>query len=287
MYPAGGYNSGMGRIIALLTDFGTSDTYVGVMKGVMLGIAPDAQLVDLMHAVQPQNIQQAAFLLMNSYRYFPPGTVFLGVVDPGVGSSRKPIAAQAGGYTFVAPDNGVLSYVLRELGGFQAVALENSAFQLSRTSNTFHGRDIFAPAAAHIAAGVALAQFGAAVTQPVILPEPALNVNPNRISGEVLHIDHFGTAVTSIGLLKREGDTLALMSRFGDAAPLWFAADGATAIIGNQRIEQISRTYANVAHGETLALVGSSGYLELSINGGNFAATYGVKIGDPVAIQLV
>jgi len=276
----------MGRVIALLTDFGTSDPYVGVMKGVMLGIAPDAQLVDLTHAVQPQNIRQAAFLLLNSYRYFPAGTVFLVVVDPGVGSTRKPIAVQAGGYTFVAPDNGVLSYVLRGAGEFEAVALENEAFRLSGTSNTFHGRDIFAPAAAHVATGVGLEQLGGQVEQPVMLPEPPLLAESGLIRGEELHIDHFGTAVTSIGLLKREGQTLALTPRFGAAAPLTFAADGATAIIGNHQIERISRTYADVAQGETLALVGSSGYLELSINGGNFAAAYGVKIGDPVELWI-
>jgi S-adenosylmethionine hydrolase len=275
----------MTRTIALLTDFGTVDPYVGVMKGVMLGIAPDAALVDLTHAVQPQKIKQAAFLLLNSYRYFPSGTVFLVVVDPGVGSARKPIAVQAGDYSFVAPDNGVLSYVLRESGGFQAFVLESEAFRLSGTSNTFHGRDIFAPAAAHLAAGVALEKFGAQVEQPVMLPEPLLALEAGGITGEVLHIDHFGTAVTSIGLLQREENQLTLYPRFGAAEPLPFAADGAIAIIGNQCLTGIRRTYAEVGQGEQLALVGSSGYLELSINGGNFAERFGVKLGDTVELH--
>ncbi|MEP7294036.1 MAG: SAM-dependent chlorinase/fluorinase, partial [Chloroflexota bacterium] len=189
------------KLIALLTDFGTTDTYVGVMKGVMLGIAPDIQLVDLTHAIQPQNIRQAAFLLLNSYRFFPPETVFLVVVDPGVGSSRRALAVRAGQYTFVAPDNGVLSYVLDELSECQTVELTNPDYQLSGASNTFHGRDIFAPAAAHLAAGVPLDTLGAPVDPPVILPDPSLVVAGKHVIGEVLHIDHFGSAVTSIGQL--------------------------------------------------------------------------------------
>src|SRR5664279_4495717 len=162
----------MSRLIVLLTDFGTTDSYVGVMKGVMLGIAPDAQFVDLTHAIEPQNIRQAAFTLLNSYRFFPAGTIFLVVVDPGVGSERKPIAVCAGGsfaegYTFVAPDNGVLSYVLHELGDAQAVELDNPAYHLAGISYTFHGRDIFAPAVAHLAAGIALDQLGSPLDQPV------------------------------------------------------------------------------------------------------------------------
>ena len=276
----------MGRVIALLTDFGMMDTYVGVMKGVMLGIAPDAQLVDLTHAVQPQNIRQAAFLLLNAYRFFPPGTAFLVVVDPGVGSSRKLIAVQAGGYTFVAPDNGVLSYALREFGSFQAAELTNPHFRLAGTSSTFHGRDIFAPAAAHLAAGVALEQVGARVEQLVMLPQPLLESENGQLRGEVLHIDHFGTAVTTIGLLKRDGQALTLTPRFGQGDALTFAADGAVVLIGSQRMERIRRTYADVGQGEPLALVGSGGDLELSINGGNFAQRCGVKIGDPVFLQI-
>ncbi|MCZ2097962.1 MAG: SAM-dependent chlorinase/fluorinase, partial [Anaerolineae bacterium] len=265
--------------------FGTTDTYVGVMKGVMLNICPDLQLVDLTHAVQPQNVKQAAFLLLNSYAYFPPGTVFLVVVDPGVGGDRKPIAVRAGEYTFVAPDNGVLTYILRELGAFQAVELSNPAYRLP-ASNTFHGRDIFAPTAAHLAAGVPFEQFGAAVEQPVFLPLPSLIVKSQHIVGEVLHIDHFGSVATSIGWLHWSDQQLVLQSRFGEALPLMLAPDSATAIIGDQPIDRIRRTYADVESGEALALVGSSGYLELSVNQGSFAAQFGVKIGDPVELQI-
>lgn len=273
------------RTIALLTDFGISDTYVGVMKGVMLSICPDLQFVDLTHAVQPQNVKQAAFLLLNSYQYFAPGTIFLVVVDPGVGGDRKPIAVQSGGYTFVAPDNGVLSYALRELGAFQAVELGNPAYRLP-ASSTFHGRDIFAPAAAHLAAGVPLEQFGAAVEQPVLLPLPSLIVKSQHIVGEVLHIDHFGSVVTSIGRLHWSDQQLVLQPRFGDALPFTFAPDSAAAIIGDQSIDRIRRTYADAAPGEALALVGSSGYLELSINQGSFAERAGVQIGNFVTVAI-
>ncbi|HVU14304.1 MAG TPA: SAM-dependent chlorinase/fluorinase [Phototrophicaceae bacterium] len=276
----------MSRLIALLTDFGTTDTYVGVMKGVMLGINPDLQFVDLTHAIEPQNIKQAAFVLLNSYRYFPKGTVFLVVVDPGVGSLRKSIAAQVDNYAFVAPDNGVLSYVLRELGEVRAVELTNPAYRLSATSRTFHGRDIFAPAAAHLASGVEFEQFGNWVDKPITLSEPLLKAE-KTISGEVLHLDHFGTLVTSIGLLQwDEARQLTLTPRFGDASQVSFAADKAIVTVGNQQIGSIDRTYAEVEKGEVLALIGSSGYLEVSINGGSFAERFGAHIGDLVTVQI-
>jgi S-adenosyl-L-methionine hydrolase (adenosine-forming) len=277
----------MTQTIALLTDFGTTDPYVGVMKGVMLGIAPELQFVDLTHAVQPQNIKQAAFLLLNSYRFFPAGTIFLVVVDPGVGSTRKAMVVRAGEYTFVAPDNGVLSYVLHELGEFQAVELDHAEYQLAGMSNTFHGRDVFAPAVAHLAAGVALEELGSPLENPVILPDPSLVVSGKHIIGEVLHIDHFGSAVTSIGLLRWTlPQRLALNARFGDKLSLLVPADHAAVTLGKQMRTSIYQTYAEVAQGNVLALVGSSGYLELAVNGGSFAAKFDVHTGDPVEVQI-
>lgn len=278
----------MTQLVALLTDFGITDTYVGVMKGVMLNIAPGAQLIDLTHAVQPQSVKQAAFLLLNSYRYFPRGTVFLVVVDPGVGSERRALAVRAGDYTFVAPDNGVLSGVLRELGAARAVELRDPAYRLSATSVTFHGRDIFAPAAAHLAAGVAIEQLGSPVEHPVELPAPLLTVEPARITGEVLHVDHFGTAVTSIGLLRWiAGDQLALQPRFGAGGDAFhFPAAQAAVSAADQTLIGIARTYTDVPPGESLALVGSSGYLELSVNQGSFARRFGVQVGDAVEVAI-
>lgn len=279
----------MSGVIALLTDFGTIDTYVGVMKGVMLDIAPEVQLVDLTHAVQPQNIRQAAFALLNAYRYFPTGTIFLVVVDPGVGSVRRPIAVQSGGFTFVAPDNGVLSYVLRELDSprQQAVELTSPLRRLSGTSSTFHGRDIFAPAAAHLAAGLMLHGLGEEVEALVTLPPPVLSVESSLVTGEVLHIDHFGSLVTSIGVLRWvEPSVLALKPRFNEAEPLTFRADNAVVSIGGQQLEQIRHTYAEADPGRPLVLVGSSGYLELAVNGGSFAGQFGTEVGAPVQIRI-
>lgn len=278
----------MQQTIALLTDFGTADTYVGVMKGVIRGIAPEAALVDLTHAVEPQNIKQGAFLLLNSYRYFPAGTVFLVVVDPGVGSTRKPIAVRAGDYTFVAPNNGVLSYILRELGNdVNAVELSSPEYRLNGLSNTFHGRDLFAPAAAHLAAGVALEAFGKVVEKPIMLREPVLRATDGRLQGEVVHIDHFGSAVTSIGQLRWVKDSrLSLTPRFGSVPELSFKTEDTMVLYDDRILTGIHRTYGEVGQGEVLALVGSSGFLELAINGGSYAAAFDVNVGDRVQLQF-
>ncbi len=164
----------MSRVIALLTDFGLADAYVGLMKAVILKICPRAQIVDISHAVQPQNLRQAAFTLYNSHRHFPPGTIFCAVVDPGVGSARLPIAVRTESYLFVAPDNGLLSYSLLP-GHYEAVALEKPKYRARQVSHSFHGRDIFAPAAAHLAAAPAVfSDLGAPLPAVVSLPPPHL-----------------------------------------------------------------------------------------------------------------
>ena len=148
-------------VITLLTDFGTQDAFVGVMKGVIKTIAPGADVIDLTHHVPPQDIKAGAFVLKTAYQYFPPGTIHLAVVDPGVGGARRPVAAQIGEYVYVCPDNGLLSYVLAEETLTQAVTLDNTQYHLPQRSRTFHGRDVFAPVAAHLASGVPLAALGA------------------------------------------------------------------------------------------------------------------------------
>lgn len=274
-------------MIALLTDFGLSDIYVGVMKGVMRAIDPQAQFVDLTHDIQPQNVRQAAFALLNSYRYFPDDTVFLVVVDPGVGSSRKPIAVQAGKHLFVAPDNGVLSYVLQEMSDAAIVELNNPTYQLATVSSTFHGRDIFAPAAAHLSKGVALRALGTPLLDAVMLPEPRLEVIDGKVSGEVMHIDRFGNVTTSIGSLRWiTPERLMLNARFGEYASLVFPADGVTIKVGDHTIASVRATFAEVERGQDLAIVESSGYLEIAVNQGNCAAQFNVSIGDPVELQV-
>jgi S-adenosylmethionine hydrolase len=192
-----------------------------------------------------------------------------------------------GGYTFIAPDNGLLSYVARDFGYWEWVELTNPAYRLPATSSTFHGRDIFAPAAAYLAAGVPLASFGRILKPAVMLPAPRLVMEPSRITGEVLHIDHFGSAVTSIGLLTwNTPEQLTLESRWSDAVPLTFAAQGAQVRAGATLISGIRHTYAEVERGAALALVGSSGYLELAVNSGSYRSLNIAAVGDPVEVQI-
>jgi S-adenosyl-L-methionine hydrolase (adenosine-forming) len=274
--------------IALLTDFGTTDSYVGVMKGVIATICSTAQIIDITHAINPQNIRQGAFTLLNAYRYFPSGTIFLTVVDPGVGSTRRPIALRAGEYFFVAPDNGLLSYMLLENALHQAVELNNPVYQLSAVSYTFHGRDIFAPAAAHLAAGIELSQLGTMIERPVALTEPRLKVEDFTLSGEVLHIDHFGNLVTSIGLMEWiSNDKLHLKPRFGrQHEVVEVDAVAATAYISDHEIKSIVPSYSRTQPGDLLTMIGSSGHLEIAINQGNAAARLGAQVGDRVEVRI-
>lgn len=277
----------MSRFIAMLTDFGQTDIYVGVMKGVIRTIAPDAHFIDITHAIQPQNVRQGAFALLNSYRYFPKGTIFLCVVDPGVGTTRRPIAVNAGNYMFVAPDNGLLTYVLHEIGQHTVTELTEAAYRLPRVSATFHGRDVFAPAVAHLAQGVAPELMGPPVSDVFMLPLPDLRVQERHVSGEIVHIDHFGNIITSIGELRWiTADRLALHPRFGGGHSVPVAAGKAAVRIGAHQFDRISRTYDEVPRGELLALVGSSGYLEIAANQGNAAERLDVVMGDPVEVAL-
>lgn len=278
----------MSSTIALLTDFGTDDIYVGVMKGVMRQIAPNITFLDITHAIEPQHVRRAAFALLNAYRYFPPDTVFLVVVDPGVGSTRQPIACQVGDYLFVAPDNGVLSYVLAEYEDYHAVELTSPDYRSSVVSNTFHGRDIFAPAAAHLAKGVHLDEFGTRLDRLTLLPPPELTVEGRRVMGEVLSIDRFGNIVTSIGIMRWvASNRLTLEPVFGsNASVVPVSAEDAVVTLNEQRILSISTSYSEVPRGELLALLGSTGYLEISVNQGNAAARLDVAVGDRVEIMI-
>ncbi len=273
-------------IIALLTDFGLSDAYVGTMKGVMHGICPAARHVDITHAIQPQNVRQAAYVLLTAFRHFPPGTVFLVVVDPGVGTAREPIAVQTDRGTFVAPDNGVLSFVLPHVQVQQTAVLQNPSYQLPTVSQTFHGRDIFSPAAAHLANGVPVEALGPALPGLKRLPDPRLDIAPGYIHGEVLHIDHFGNVITSIGELTWSGaDTLRLNPQFGPDRPAsTLDAPACHVIAGNHTLDGIRATYGAVSPGTLAALVGSSGQLEVGLNQGSAAMALGVSIGGAVSV---
>jgi len=274
-------------LIALLTDFGLEDAYVGVMKGVVLSICPAAQLVDFSHAVAPQDVRGAAYLLFTAARYFPPETIFLVVVDPGVGTARAPIAVEAEHGRYVAPDNGVLSYALTQVGLRRAVRLENPAYALPDISRTFHGRDIFSPAAAHLACGAPLDRLGPPLLDLVRLPAPRLEVQASAIRGEALHVDHFGNVITSIGQLVWQDDrTLRLTPQFGASAARDLAAPACRMTVGERTLSGIRATYGAAAPGEALLLVGSSGQLEIGVNQGSAARVFGLRPGDALTLEV-
>jgi S-adenosylmethionine hydrolase len=242
-------------VIALLTDFGTRDHYAGTMKGVALGICPDATLVDISHDIPAHDILTGALELAAAYRYFPAGTIFLVVVDPGVGSARRGLAAESGDYRFVAPDNGVLTAVLDEHPPKRVVELTERKYARPTVSRTFEGRDRFAPAAGWLAKGIDLAALGrsAGTIQRLEIPHPALQ--DGRIDGQVLRVDRFGNLITNID--RRTFDKLA--------------AGSLDLRIGAHPVSRVVSTYADAAPGEVVALFGSSDHLEVAANGASAA----------------
>lgn len=258
------------RLIALLTDFGWRDTFVGVMKGVIAGIAPRARVVDLCHDIEPQEIDQARFLLRSSVPYFPKGTIFVCVVDPGVGSARRALCVESGGRIFVGPDNGLFTEMLAEKGA-KAREITNPKLRLSSVSQTFHGRDVFAPAAAHLAAGAPPSRLGKLVRDPVRLP-PLDPVRTGRRfwSGRVAHIDRFGNLITNLPA----------------AEFLPPAVRGAAVTAGFQTITRVCRSYAEAPEGELFLIAGSSGTIEISLNRASAAKKLGVAIGAPVELEI-
>ncbi len=259
-------------VIALLTDFGTRDPFAGIMKGVILGINPSAVIVDLGHDIEPGDVHSASFALRTAFPYFPKGTVFAVVVDPGVGTDRRAIAAEIDGRTVVCPDNGLLSWVLRDYKLGSAVELRESRFHLPNVSGTFHGRDIFAPVAAHLSKGVALSELGTPIDDPITFETPEASVRPQTIKGEVIYIDRFGNLITNI---EREPLERWLSEQQGGRISVQ---------LGSRDIEGISRTFGDVAAGHVVALVGGSGMLEIGINQGNAADYLGIGKGFPVMV---
>ena len=256
--------------ITLTTDFGLTDHYVGVMKGVIATITPEARVVDLCHELPAYGVGQAAFTIAQSYRYFPAGTVHVVVVDPGVGTARKALLAEAGGHRFVAPDNGVLSQVF-EMEEYRAWSVDAARFALKPTSRTFQARDLFAPVAAHAAAGRASGDFGKLLEQPVRMsPTKPRRIAAGRWQGRVLAIDRFGNIVTSFaGDLIREADEDFRLRVGKIEAAAWAA------------------TYEEAPKGEVFAIAGSSGYVELSLREDSAAAKAQVRVGDPAEFSIM
>lgn len=253
------------RIIALLTDFGIRDYYVGAMKGVILSINPHAEIVDITHNIEPQNIMSATFVLSACYRDFPAGTIFVCVVDPGVGSERRAMAVASNGYTFVGPDNGIFSLVLAD--DAKSVSIEYERFFQMPVSPTFHGRDIFAPVAAHLSAGADLEDLGPVIDDPVMLPDiHSRRSSENVIEGRIIHVDHFGNIVTNITAAEA-GSTFKLE-------------------IAGRSITERREFYAGAEPGEPFAIGGSAGFIEVSIKGGSAAKDLNVTAGTSVKVSL-
>jgi S-adenosylmethionine hydrolase len=258
-------------LVALLTDFGTRDHYVGVMKGVVLGINPDVTLVDLSHDLPPHDIGFAAQELAAICKYFPAGTVFLVVVDPGVGTARLGIAAEAGDWKFVAPDNGVLTGVFEEHPPKKVVELTERRYARPTVSRTFEGRDRFAPAAAWLSKGVQLPALGRAVTDYVAHPLPKPVAEGGAVRGVVSRIDHFGNVVTNL-----DRRTCQRITEAGGTLQL---------TVGTHPIARIVSTYAEIGPDEVAALFGSTDHLECAARAASAAERLGVVVGDGVLLQ--
>jgi len=261
-------------VIALMTDFGLGDGYAGVMKGVIAGIAPDVQVIDITHEIAPQQIASGAWILAEAYRYFPRGTVFTCVVDPGVGSARGAIALHAGDWLFVGPDNGLFSYIYTEQPVHEAVMLANAQYRLPQVSTTFHGRDVFAPAAAYLARGVSLSDFGPAIDPATLVRltvQQAVRQN-GTITACIVHIDHFGNIVTNIPL------TL-VPELFGEQVQVRciFADSGAV-------VEQHSRFFAAGSGGVPFLYNDSAGTIGVAVRNGNAATALGARLGSQVTL---
>ena len=264
-------------IITLLTDFGTQDEYVGLMKGVILSINPQAAVVDITHHIHSQDVVQAALTIHASYRYFPAGSVHLIVVDPGVGTDRALLALEKHKHFFIAPDNGVLTRLLEDADAAKLMRISNSDFFLSPVSRTFHGRDIIAPVGAHLSKGVGLNKLG-----PEMDPQAAMRLDNLRarvlkngdIIGKIIAIDHFGNLISNI--------EKAQLAPYGPAGP----RTGLKIKIGSRVIQGLSETYADVRPDALLALIGSRGYLEIAVNCGSAARNLKARQGDAVRVAV-
>jgi S-adenosylmethionine hydrolase len=252
--------------ITLTTDFGLRDWFVGTMKGVILKIAPNAPVIDLTHGISAGDVRAGAFAIAAAYRYFPAGTIHVGVVDPGVGGNRAGLVIETENNLFVGPDNGLFSFVRRGERLKSIHRIENPQYQLAVISRTFHGRDVFAPVAAHLSRGVSVGELGPRVHDIERLEWPALKTLRSGLRGEIVYIDHFGNAITNV----TGGSVLT---------------SGAGKVRVGQKLVPIEARYGAVKAGRPVAVIGSSGLLEIAINGGNAAKSLKLKIGSPVVLS--
>jgi S-adenosyl-L-methionine hydrolase (adenosine-forming) len=258
-------------IITLLTDFGTKDHYLASMKGVILNINPKCLLIDITHQVSPHDIREGAFILANAYSHFPKGTIHLAVVDPGVGGARRPLLLVTENYFFVGPDNGLFTMITQKESLSQVIALDKQRYHLSRVSTTFHGRDIFAPVAAHLSMGVRPNALGHKIDSLKGLEFRRTFIKEGKLLGEILHVDTFGNLVSNID----EGRLI----RFIRGRPCGIR-------VGRKTIRGLKKGYGEGKKGEPIALFGSGGFLEISVREGNAQKSLKVKRGDPIQITI-
>jgi S-adenosylmethionine hydrolase len=272
--------------IVMLTDFGTHDPFVGIMKGVITGISPGIQIIDLCHEIPPGDIQQASIALWQSVSYFPQGTIFLVVVDPGVGTHRRPLIIHSGGNIFIGPDNGIFTFIMEK----SAIAweLENSNFQLPDPMRTFHGRDIFAPAAAYAARGIQGFEFGKLISKLVKIPAPRLETAiPGVIFGETLHTDRFGNILTSLGVFKPKNDgVFSFFPWVGEHPPMEINLRMANLHLQNRGKINWALTFEGIPKNQCAFIVGSSGLIEIVSNQGNAARLLGFGPGNTIELHF-
>jgi len=258
-------------LVTLTTDFGLRDSYASEMKAVILSISPNVRVVDITHQIDKFNVRMGAYVLASAVPRFPEGTVHVAVVDPGVGTRRRPIIVQTDKFFFVGPDNGVLALAVKDMGGKARVyCLTNSEFMLPKVSSTFHGRDIFAPAAAHLAKGIPPAEFGPEIHQMLSPKFAKIIKRRDSLEGQVIHIDDFGNIVTSF--TEKESKTMK-------------TKDKLIVKVGNTELElKLCKAYADVEGQQPLAIIGSHDFLEISVNQGDAASIFKVRVEDKVVL---
>jgi len=253
-------------IITLITDFGKESHYIAAMKGVILSICPEAKIVDITHNISPQDIEEAAFILDQTYQSFPKGTIHTVVVDPGVGTVRKPLIVKTSDYFFITPDNGVLAYVFKKYKKTDVYEASNKNFWRRDVSSTFHGRDIFAPVAAHLASGVKIEELGTIASDYQTGSTPDVKINDNEVIGKVVYTDRFGNCITNIPADILKSDNIEIK-------------------IKDISIEGLSKTFSSVPENKSLAYTGSSGLLEIGINMGSAEKILGITRGTEVIVK--
>jgi len=260
------------KIITLTTDFGLKDPYVAEMKAAILGICPNAAIIDITHEIEKFSIRMGAYVLASAVPYFPKGTIHVAVVDPGVGTQRRPILIQTQQGFFIGPDNGLLILAAEHQGISRIHEITNSRFMLPRVSSTFHGRDVFAPAAAHLANGVQPTEFGPEIRDAVKPAFTKVTLRKDVLVGEVLHVDNFGNIMTNIS----EKEIARIRMK-----------DVVNVELTNHKLKlKLCKAYGEATPQEPLALIGSHNYLEIAINQGNAAAEFKTKLGDKIKLSL-